>query len=136
MLHKSLLFVLINFCFCGLGLAQSDSIAQKLAQEQLDGYNKRDIDAFLIPYADTVKVYMYPNQLMYTGKTIMRQQYAGMFQQAVDLHCTLVKRIVLGNKVIDEESVIFQKGQPPMRAVAIYTIDKDKIAEVRFIVNQ
>jgi hypothetical protein len=78
---------------------------------------------------------MYPNQLMYQGKALMRQQYAGMFQQAVDLHCTLVKRIVLGNKVIDEESVIFQKGQPPMRAVAIYTIDKDKIAEVRFIVN-
>lgn len=136
MMQKSIFFVLINFCFCSLINAQADSTAQKLAQEQLDGYNKRDIDAFLNPYADTVKVYMYPNQLMYQGKAMMRQQYAGMFQQAVDLHCTLVKRIVLGNKVIDEESVIFQKGQLPMRAVAIYTIDKDKIAEVRFIVNQ
>jgi hypothetical protein len=135
-MQKSFFLVLIYFCFCGSGFAQFDSIPQKLAQEQLDGYNKRDIDAFLNPYADTVKVYMYPNQLMYQGKALMRQQYAGMFQQAVDLHCTLVKRIVLSNKVIDEESVIFQKGQPPMRAVAIYTIDKDKIAEVRFIVNQ
>jgi hypothetical protein len=135
-MQKSFFLVLIYFCFCGSGFAQFDSIPQKLAQEQLDGYNKRDIDAFLNPYADTVKVYMYPSQLMYQGKALMRQQYAGMFQQAVDLHCTLVKRIVLGNKVIDEESVIFQKGQPPMRAVAIYAIDKDKIAEVRFIVNQ
>jgi hypothetical protein len=133
---KHIIFVVFLSFFAGSGNAQADSTAFRLAQEQLDAYNKRDIDAFLKPYADTVSVYMYPDKLQLKGKEAMRKQYAGMFAQAKDLHCTLVGRMVLGNKVIDEESVIFQKGQPPMRAIAIYTIDKDKIVEVRFIVNQ
>lgn len=116
-------------------LAQQDtaSIAYKLAEQQLQAYNKRDIEAFLIPYADSVAIYAYPNQLLSKGKEAMRKQYSSMFAQLPDLHCTLVNRLVLGNRVIDEEKVIFQKNQPPARAIAIYTIVKDKITEVRFI---
>lgn len=133
---KQFIFVIFLSFFANLGNAQADSIAFRLAQEQLDAYNKRDIEAFLKPYADSVKVFTYPDKLEFKGKEIMRMSYTGMFAQAKDLHCTLVSRMVLGNKVIDEESVIFQKGQPPMRAIAIYTIDKDKISEVRFIANR
>ena len=50
-----------------------------LAQEQLDGYNNRDIDAFLKPYAKNVKVYTYPNKLDYEGIDEMRKRYAPMF---------------------------------------------------------
>jgi hypothetical protein len=132
---KPFIFVFFLFFFAKSGNAQADSTAFKLVQEQLDGYNKRDIEAFLKPYADSVKVFTYPDKLEFKGKEIMRMSYAGMFAQAKDLHCTLVSRMVLGNKVIDEESVIFQKGQPPMRAIAIYTIEKGEIAEVRFIAN-
>ncbi|MEN0047290.1 MAG: hypothetical protein AAF806_09550 [Bacteroidota bacterium] len=39
-----------------------------LAQEQLDAYNNRDIDAFLIPYADSVKIYNFPNTLIMNSK--------------------------------------------------------------------
>ena len=133
---KPFIFIFILSFFAKSGNAQADSIAWRLAQEQLDAYNKRDIEAFLKPYADSVKVFTYPDKLEFKGKEVMRMSYAGMFAQAKDLHCTLVSRMVLGNKVIDEESVIFQKDQPPMRAIAIYTIDKDKIAEVRFIANR
>jgi hypothetical protein len=133
---KPFIFIFFLSFFAKSGNAQADSIALRLAQEQLDAYNKRDIEAFLKPYADSVKVFTYPDKLEFKGKEVMRMSYAGMFAQAKDLHCTLVSRMVLGNKVIDEESVIFQKGQPPMRAIAIYTIDKDKIAEVRFIANR
>jgi hypothetical protein len=132
---KQFSFVIFLVLFAKSGNAQSDSIAFRLAQEQLDAYNRRDIDGFLRPYADSVKVFTYPDKLEFTGIELMRLRYAGMFAQAKDLHCTLISRMVLGNKVIDEESVIFQKGQPPMRAIAIYTIEKDKIAEVRFITN-
>jgi hypothetical protein len=118
----------------GALLAQTNpSKAAALAQQQLDAYNKRDINAFLEPYADTVAVYMFPNKLMYKGKETMRQEYSGMFAQTTDLHCTLVNRIVQGNTVIDQESVVFKKGVPPMAAIAIYTISGDKIVAVHFI---
>ena len=123
----SLVFVVV------LSNAQNKSVAESLAQEQLDAYNKRDIDAFVKPYADSVEVYAFPNKLLYKGKHIMYAQYKDMFANTKDLHCTLVKRIVLGNKVIDEESVIFNTAKPPMSAIAIYVIENNKIAKVYFI---
>ncbi len=130
--------IVLLFCVIGCinAKAQTATVAEKLAQEQLDGYNARDIEAFLKPYSDSVEVYMFPNQLMYKGKEIMRQEYAKMFAELPDLHCTIKARIVLGNKVIDEESVIFDKNRPAMRAAAIYTVAKDKIVAVYFISQQ
>lgn len=116
--------------------AQEKSVAEKLAQEQLDAYNNRDIEAFLKPYSDSVTVYMYPNRLLYTGKATMRSEYATMFKNTPDLHCTLKNRIVVGNTVIDEESVIFNKNKPPFHAAAIYTIAEGRIVSVQFISAQ
>lgn len=134
---KSRTFLLLSICLLGMAvsaLAQTaQSLPAQLAQQQLDAYNKRDINAFLEPYADTVVVYMFPHKLQYKGKETMRNQYAGMFAQTPDLYCTLVNRIVQGNTVIDQESVVFKKGVPPMSAIAIYTIRGDKIVAVHFI---
>jgi hypothetical protein len=63
----------------------------------------------------------------------MRQEYAGMFQNTPDLHCTILCRMVLGNKIIDEESVLFNKNKPPLHASAVYTITNGKIVAVHFI---
>jgi hypothetical protein len=56
-----------------------------------------------------------------------------MFNQLTDLNCKLVNRIVLNNKVIDHEEVVFVKSQPVIFAIAIYTITDGKISEVRFM---
>jgi hypothetical protein len=109
------------------------SIPEKLAQEQLDAYNKRDIEAFLKPYSDSVAVYNFPNTLAYKGKETMRKQYAEMFKNNKDLFCTLKSRVVVGNTVMDEESVVFNKKNTPLHAVAIYTVKDDKIVAVHFI---
>jgi hypothetical protein len=110
-----------------------EQVAEKLAQEQLDAYNKRDIDAFVAPYAENVKVYKFPNELLYEGKTAMYDMYGRMFARTPDLHCRLVNRIVMGNTVIDQEEVTISKKDPPMNAIAIYKIKDGKIAEVYFI---
>lgn len=104
-----------------------------LAQEQLDAYNKRDIEAFLKPYADGVEVYGFPDNLYYKGKDKMREQYKGMFERTPDLHCELKNRIVEGDTVIDHEEVSgFKKGES-FNAIAIYKIEGNKIAKVYFI---
>jgi hypothetical protein len=113
--------------------AQPSPTPEQLAQQQLDAYNKRDIEAFLVPYSDSVAVYMFPDKLQYKGKETMRQQYAEMFKTTPDLFCDLQKRMVLKNTVIDHEKVTFSKDQPPLYAIAIYTIEKGKIAKVHFI---
>lgn len=102
-----------------------------LAEEQLIAYNNRDIDAFLKPYAENVKVYRFPNKLSYEGIDKMREKYAPFFKNTPDLHCKLLKRIVHKNQVIDHELVTVN-GRT-FKAVAIYSMENDKIVSVTFM---
>lgn len=102
-----------------------------LAEEQLQGYNKRDIDAFLKPYAKNVKVYRFPNQLSYEGIAQMRENYTSFFKNTPDLHCKILKRIVFKDKIIDHELVTV--NGKTFKAVAIYTTKNGKITSVTFM---
>lgn len=108
------------------------SLPEQLAQAQLDAHNGHDLEAFLAPYAEDVKVYQFPDKLQYEGKATMRKTYQ-FLKTTPDLHCELVNRIVEGNTVIDHENVTFSKDRPPFKAIAIYKIKDGKIAEVYFI---
>ena len=105
---------------------------QELAQLQLNAYNAGDIEAFIAPYSDSVRVYNFPDQLLYTGKDIMRQNYSIFFDRTPDLHCELINRMVLGNTVIDQERVTGLGGGRTIEAIAIYKIAYNKIQEVYF----
>lgn len=109
----------------------AETSPQELAQEQLEAYNKRDIEAFLKPYAENVKVYTFPDKLNYKGIEKMRERYAPMFKNTKDLHCKIINRVVKGNVVIDEELVTANGKQ--FKAVAIYEVKNGKIVTVRFI---
>lgn len=129
--------VLAGLMFCGLsGAAQTVVTPEQLAQQQLDAYNQRNIEAFLVPYSDSVEVYTFPHQLQYKGKATMRQNYAAMFERLPALHCKLLNRMVMGNTVIDHELVTFDAAQPQVQAIAIYTIANGKIQQVHFIRNR
>lgn len=104
---------------------------EALIQRNLDAYNAKDIDAFMSDYADDIKLYNYPNQLQTEGKDAMRRGYKNWFDQAEGLKAIIKKRIIIGNKVIDEEEVT-ANGQK-FNAVAIYEVENGKITKVTFI---
>ena len=105
--------------------------AEAVVQRNLEAYNSRDIDAFLDDYADDVKLYAYPNTLQTDGKEAMRKSYKVWFENTRDLRAFVKKRIVIGNKVIDEEQVT--ANGKLFNAVAIYEIENGKIIRVTFI---
>jgi hypothetical protein len=109
---------------------------EQLADLQLKGYNERNIDLFVQAYSDSVKVFDFPDKLLYQGKDKMRNSYADFFNVASELNCTVVKRIILGNTVIDQERVVIKKGQPEIEAIAIYKVASGRIQEVYFIRKQ
>lgn len=101
-----------------------------LAQQQLNAYNAGNLEAFLIPFSDSVKIYdQTSGQLLLQGKEAMKKSYGQLFKAAPELHCEVVKRIVSGNTVVDEERVTGMKDKV-LTAVVIYTIDHDKIVKV------
>ena len=102
-----------------------------LAEEQLAGYNNRDIEAFLKPFAKDVKVYRFPNTLRYEGLETMRENYTSFFENTPDLHCKILKRIVFKDKVIDHELVTANGNT--FKAVAVYEMKNGKIVSVTFM---
>ena len=102
-----------------------------IVQQQLDAYNARNINGFAATYSDDVKLYNFPNELVSEGIEALRESYGGFFKATPDLNCKITKRIVRGNKVIDEE-MLTMNGQKFV-AVAVYEVVDGKIAKVTFI---
>ena len=103
---------------------------EMLVQQQLNAYNAHDLEAFLAPYAEDVELYQFPDKLELKGKTEMRKNYQ-FVTQVPGLYCRLVNRIVQGNMVIDQEEVS-GFGDKPLKAAAMYVIEKGKIKKVYF----
>jgi hypothetical protein len=116
-------------------VAQSGSGPEELVEAQLEAYNRQDLEAFLLPFSDTIRLYDHPDDLWCEGKTAMRAIYRKLFERTDHLHCDIQKRIVLGNTVIDHEKVSLHFGdqEEEIQAIAIYKIRNGSIVEVYFI---
>ncbi len=102
-----------------------------LAQRQLNAYNAHDLDAFLEAYSEDVAVYNFPDELMFKGKEEMRKRYTFLNNPETAPHAEIIKRIVVGNMVIDHEKATFP-GRDPIEVIAIYVVENNKITEVYF----
>ncbi|MDP5168790.1 MAG: amidohydrolase family protein [Bacteroidia bacterium] len=108
---------------------------ESMAQRQLNAYNARNLEAFVACYSEEVEVYQFPDQLQGKGRAYLREGYGPMFENTPGLHCELVNRITVGNKVIDQEKVRrFGEGRI-LDAVAIYEVKQGLISKVYFIVE-
>ncbi len=109
---------------------------ETIVQAQVEAYNARDIDAFLATYAEDAQLFEHPAKLLATGSVQMRERYAARFKEP-NLHAVIVKRIVMGNVVVDHERVTrtFPEGTGVLDAVAIYEVQNGKIAKGWLIVG-
>jgi len=105
--------------------------AESIVQEQLEAYNERDIAAFMDTYAQNIAVFEFPKTASVIGKSKVEQQYRLFFENTEDLHAEINNRIVIGNKVIDEEHVVANGME--FKAIAIYEVQNGEIAKVTFI---
>ncbi|MCV3766618.1 nuclear transport factor 2 family protein [Rhizobium sp. TRM95796] len=102
-------------------------------QAQLDAYNARDIDAFMLFWAADCGYYAFPSTLLARGAAEIRARHVERFREP-DLHGRLVSRIALGDLVVDHEIVTrnFEEGRGEVEVVAIYEIRDGLIANAWF----
>jgi hypothetical protein len=104
---------------------------ERLAQGQLDAYNAHDIELFCSFFANDIKVYdAHTQELLFEGMEAFRERYTQTFSNP-ELHCTVVKRMVLNNIVIDKE-LVSGFGEDHKEAIAIYHTKEDLIVQVHF----
>jgi hypothetical protein len=101
---------------------------EAVVQRQLDAYNARDLDALLATYAPDARQYELPGKLLATGHAELAPRLALRFQEP-NLHAQLLQRAVMGNIVIDYETVSrnFPEGPGKLDLVAIYEVIDGKI---------
>ena len=104
---------------------------EMLIQRQLNAYNARDLEAFLATYAEDVKIHDLSGQLLMDGKGAMRSRYKSLFENNPMLYCEIKNRMIMGNKVIDQEYVRIKDGY--INAVAIYEVKEGLIQQVTFV---
>ena len=113
--------------FAGTQLTLSPEV---VVQRQLDAYNARDIDALLGIYAADAQMFEHPAKLLAAGSTALRERFVARFKEP-NLYAQLLKRVVMGNTVIDHERVTrtFPEGPGTAELLMIYEIQNGKIAK-------
>ena len=131
--------LLIYFIFFNLSIpiiqAQNAINPEEIVQENLDFYNQRNIDGFMSSFSDSISLFLFgKTEPVANGKEEIRRLYKELFDDSPKLHSTILHRAVIGNKVIDHESIKGRKGsKKTLKLVMIYEVSGDKIVRMTVI---
>ena len=107
---------------------------EEIVQQQVEAYNRHDLDAFSATYADDIMVYRFPSmELVLQGRAALERFYREQRFNLSELKAEIVSRISHGNKIIDEERVSGLAEGEAVRAVAIYEVLDGLIHRVWFV---
>jgi hypothetical protein len=83
----------------------------QIVQQQLEAYNRRDIEAFIGLFAEDACGYEPGSTTpMLSGKAAIRGRYEELFANSPRLHSDVVTRVALGRTVIDLERITGRNG--------------------------
>ena len=107
--------------------------ALHLIERQLSAYNAKDIDSLLDTYALDAEQYTLHGARLAKGHAELRERFLVRFSEP-DLSARLISRSVMGNVVVDLESITrnFPEGLGTMEMLCIYEISNGLIQKVSF----
>jgi uncharacterized protein (TIGR02246 family) len=111
-------FLCLGWVECPVPLASqsaADTLPVRVAERQVEAFNRRDLDGFMALYADDAVVAEFPSgTVLWRGKAAIRERYAAMFRTLPrDFPPVRVQpRIVDGAFVIDYEAWDAKPGEP------------------------
>ena len=107
---------------------------EDIVQQQVEAYNRHDLDAFSATYADDIVVYRFPSmKLVLQGRAALERFYREQRFNMPELKAEVVSRMCHGNKIIDHERITGLAEGETVRAVAIYEVRDVLIRRVWFV---
>lgn len=87
----------------------------------------------MVWWAEDCQYYAFPSTLLASGAAEIRARHVERFREP-DLHGKLLTRIVVGNVVVDHETVTrnFPEGKGEVDVVCIYEVEAGNIAKAWF----
>jgi hypothetical protein len=128
-------FVFVFMLIYPMFKAQQTRALEAVVQENLDFYNQRNLEGFMSSFSDSITLNNFgESEPIAKGKEAIKNLYKGLFDASPKLHSTILHRSIIGNKVIDHESIVGRKGSDiPIELVMIYEVWGDKIARMTVI---
>jgi hypothetical protein len=108
----------------------AEQAALDVVNKRIAAYNAHDIDAFIATYAENVRIIVYPERVLGTGRERMRGIFGPQFAKGEGV-IKVEGQHVLENTVVSAEDITI--GARNDRNIAVYTIRDGLIAEVRLI---
>lgn len=110
---------------------------EAIVQEQLEAYNRQDLEAFAATYADDIAIFNLPDGTtpQIAGRDQLREAYGRLFSRPDEdkVQCQVVERIVEGRFIIDQERCRRLDGRTIVaEATAIYEVEEGRIRRVWF----
>jgi len=134
-MYKLTVFIVFIFTMTTFTSIAQKMTPKQIVQENLDFYNNRDIDGFMSSFSKDIKIYNHgESKATIVGFNEVKEVYLDLFKNSPKLHSTILKRIVIGNKVIDHESITGRNGNKEvLELVLIYEVKDDKIFRITVI---
>lgn len=103
---------------------------ETLVQRGIDAYNAHDAHAFASVYAPEMQLHDLGGDLFLSGRDALEERYGLLFLNAPNIHVEIVKRMIIGNVVIDEEKITRTPSGNDAHVGVIYEIEHGAIARV------
>ncbi len=119
--------LLTTFIFALLpGILMAQAAPVDVVQRQLEAYNERDIEAFIETFHDTaIFVDFKTGEIRMKGKMDIKEKFDSYFKESPELHSDVIKRMEIGNSVIDHEHIVGSRGSAEMREIImIYEVNE------------
>ncbi|MFN8954645.1 MAG: nuclear transport factor 2 family protein [Burkholderiales bacterium] len=109
----------------------------EVVQRQLVAYNAKDIDGLLATYAVDAEQYTLHGERLAKGHEEMRPRFLARFAEP-DLSARLISRTVMGNVIVDFESIIrnFPEGVGTLEMLCIYEVQNGFIQKASFATGE
>jgi len=106
---------------------------ETIIQKQVEAYNSRNISTFIECHDPDIKLYNFGESIPYAiGRSKLKEIYGAVFDTSPNLNTKIIKRMVMGNTVIDHEVVTGRKGVDLSEIIAIYEVENDLIVKAYF----
>jgi hypothetical protein len=129
MVVKFISFVFIFVIMIGPAVG-SENDPESVVSKQVDAYNMRDLETFLSFYHKDIIIYSFPDEVLMSGIDEILPFYKSRFENAPELHCEILERIVFGNYVFDYERITGIPDTDVVYALLIYEVTDNSIKNV------
>jgi uncharacterized protein (TIGR02246 family) len=111
-------------------MATELDMPEALVAHQIEAYNAHDAEAFAAVYAADMQLFDLGGELFLFGRDALRERYAMLFANAPNIHVEIVKRIVVGDVVMDEERITHTASGIDAHVGVIYEATAGAISRV------